>query len=301
MSAPTTLIEAIEQCAAALDAAGVHFGHGTDNAWDEAVQLVLAVAGQPPDAGAEVAGQALDAAQSARVQALLYRRIAEREPLPYLLGEAWFAGLRFLCDRRALVPRSPLAELIRDAFRPWYGGAAPQTLLDLCCGGGSIGIAAAVHLPGLQVTLADIDADALALAGENIALHGVGASTRALKSDLFAALPAQRFDLILCNPPYVDAGDLATMPGEFRAEPLHALAAGADGLDFARRILVEAPAHLQPDGLLLLELGNSWEALERAFPQVPFTWVALADGGHGVLAMQAEELCRHARSFSGCG
>jgi len=299
--AVTRVIDAIEVCAAALEQAGVCFGHGTDNAWDEAVQLVLAAAGIPAHAGAEVATQTLLPAQRACVQRLLARRVSEREPLPYLLGEAWFAGLRFRCDRRALVPRSPLAELLLCHYRPWYTGPEPARLLDLCCGGGSLGIAAAVLAPGLKVSLADIDPEALALAQENIALHQVNERVSCVRSDLFDALGEQRFDIILCNPPYVDAQDLAAMPEEYRAEPLHALAAGADGLDLARRVLAGAANFLAPQGLLLLEVGNSWEALERAYPRVPFTWVELAEGGHGVLAMQAVELQQYATMLGGDG
>lgn len=288
---PARVLDAIELCANALEQAAVCFGHGTDNAWDEAVLLVLSRLGVRADtADADVAQHAVTQAQWQRISRLLRQRILSRQPLPYLLGEAWFARLRFICDARALVPRSPLAELVLNHYQPWYAGPPPRRLLDLCCGGGSIGIAAAVYGPELEVTLADLDAAALALANENVALHGVGARVRCVQSDLFAALDEQQFDIILCNPPYVDARDLASMPEEYHAEPELALGAGEDGLDLARRILAEARDHLLPHGLLLLEVGNSWSALERAFPRVPFTWVELSAGGHGVLVMQAAEL-----------
>lgn len=284
------VIDAIRNCAGALDSARVFCGHGTDNTWDESVQLVLYALGLPPDSPASVGEQALAPADRERIGGLLQRRVEERIPLPYLTGEAWFAGLRFTCDHRALVPRSPIAELVLAGFQPWYAGSEPTSILDLCCGGGAIGIASAVCFPQARVVLSDIDADALALAAENVRQHGVADRVQCVQGNLFAGLSGERFDIILCNPPYVDADDLAAMPPEYRQEPPIGLGAGDDGLDLARKILDAAAAHLNPDGLLLLEVGNSWPALEAAFPQVAFTWVELESGGHGVLAMQAQEL-----------
>jgi ribosomal protein L3 glutamine methyltransferase len=293
---PETLAGAVARCATRLDEAGVAFGHGTDNPWDEAVQLVLAVAGL--EDGPDVAERPLADADWDTITALLERRIGERCPLPYLLGEAHFAGLRFRCDRRALVPRSPLAELIGGAYAPWYAGPSPRRLLDLCCGGGCLGIAAAVHAPGLSVVLADLDSDALALAAENVALHGVGERVSLCHSDGFTGLAGERFDIILCNPPYVDAEDLAGMPAEFHHEPAAGLGAGADGLDLVRRLLPVAAEHLEDQGLLLLEVGNSWPALEACYPRFPFTWVELERGGHGVAAITAGELRDHAATLA---
>ncbi len=284
------VIEAIHACADILDSAGVFCGHGTDNIWDEAVQLVLFALGLPADSPATVGEQAIARADLERIEGLLRRRVEERTPLPYLTGEAWFAGLRFVCDRRALVPRSPLAELVLSGFQPWYAGGKPMSILDLCCGGGAIGIAAAVHFPQARVVLSDIDADALSLAGVNVRQHGVDDRVRCVAGNLFEGLSGERFDIILCNPPYVDARDLEEMPPEYRQEPPIGLGAGDDGLDLARQILDGAAAHLNPHGLLLLEVGNSWVSLEAAFPQVAFTWVELESGGHGVLSMQAHEL-----------
>lgn len=284
------VIEAVHACADILDSAGVFCGHGTDNIWDEAVQLVLFALDLPADSPATVGQQAIARGDIERIESLLRRRVKGRIPLPYLTGEAWFAGLRFACDRRALVPRSPLAELVLGGFQPWYAGGKPTSILDLCCGGGAIGIAAAIHFPQARVVLSDIDADALSLAVVNVRQHGVGDRVRCVEGSLFAGLANERFDIILCNPPYVDAGDLEGMPPEYQHEPPIGLGAGDDGLDLARQILDAAAAHLNPDGLLLLEVGNSWVALEAAFPQVAFTWVELESGGHGVLAMQAQEL-----------
>jgi len=293
---PDTLAGAVARCATRLDEAGVAFGHGTDNPWDEAVQLVLGVLGL--EEGPEAAGRPLAAADWDAIAAVLDRRIGERCPLPYLLGEAHFAGLRFRCDPRALVPRSPLAELIEGGYQPWYAGPPAQRLLDLCCGGGCLGIAAAVHASGLTVVLADLDSDVLALAAENVARHGVAERVSLRRSDGFEGLAGERFDIILCNPPYVDSEDLAGMPAEFRHEPAAGLGAGEDGLDLVQRLLPAAAGHLEDHGLLLLEVGNSWPALEARYPRFPFTWVELERGGHGVAAITAQELRNHAGALA---
>lgn len=284
-----TVGQAIDFCCARLSDSDVFFGHGTDNPWDEAVQLVLHVAELPVDADDGVLPHALDAAQAARLMALLQRRIEEHVPLPYLTGRAWFAGLEFLCDPRALVPRSPLAELILADYRPWYTGPGPERILDLCCGGGCIGLAAA-HYGSARVDLADIDERALALAADNRDRLGLQARVDFVTSDLFAALEGRRYDLILSNPPYVDAVDLASMPAEYHHEPERGLGSGPDGLHITQRILAQARDFLEDTGLLVVEVGNSWEALERAYPEVPFTWLEFEHGGHGVFALSAAEL-----------
>jgi ribosomal protein L3 glutamine methyltransferase len=298
---PPNVAAALDQVFAVLEESDVFYGHGTDNAWDEAVQLVLSACGLPPDAGDEVLQFAVSDAAWAQALAWLDARVSQRVPLPYLLRQAWFAGYAFHCDARALVPRSPLAEVIRDDYAPWWSGTAPRRLLDLCCGGGSIGIAAALYRPGLDVVLADIDADALSLARENIDKYALGARVRTLQSDLFAALEGQRFDIILSNPPYVDAADLAAMPREYHAEPARGLGSGADGLDLARQILGRARAHLVPGGLLFLELGNSWMALDSLLERLPLTWLEFRDGGHGVLLLREEELDAVERALAGSG
>jgi ribosomal protein L3 glutamine methyltransferase len=287
---PATRGDALAELHAALEAAELHYGHGTDNAWDEAVQLLLGVLRLPPDSDDSVLRVPLATSEWAQLWALLRQRIDERVPLPYLLGEAWFAGLRFLCDRRALVPRSPLAELIVADYAPWWRGRARRRILDLCCGGGSIGIAARVYAPQAALTLSDIDAGALALARDNLALHGLEGQVRVVQADLFEGLAGEQFDLVLCNPPYVDREDIAALPAEFGAEPPRGLGAGDDGLDLALKILARAPQHLAAGAYLFLELGNSWEALDALCPRLPLTWVEFARGGHGVLAASAGEL-----------
>lgn len=300
MSEPTlaTVGAALEYVAAMLERSDIYCGHGTDNSWDEAVQLVLAVAGLPADSDDRVLARSLATDQQHQLMSLLTRRTEERIPLPYLLGRAHFAGLQFKCDARAIIPRSPLAELILGDFQPWYRGPAPARVLDLCCGGGCLGLAVAHYLPAAEVDLLDLDAQALALARENAALLGLDTRVRILQSDLFAAVPDTRYDIIISNPPYVDAADLASMPAEYHHEPALALGSGLDGLDLTRRILARAEAQLLPHGLLVVEVGNSCEALEEAYPQVPFTWLEFESGGHGVFALTAAELREHRASLT---
>jgi len=287
---PTTVGQALQYCSDALDNSDVYFGHGTDNPWDEAVQMVLSIADLPLDSDDGVLPHPLDDESFARMQALLQRRITEHLPLPYLLGRAWFAGLEFRCDQRAIIPRSPIAELILHDFQPWYSGPEPRRILDLCCGGGCIGLAVAHYFPKVEVDLLDIDPAALDLARENVAQLGLGSRVRVLQSNLFNALEDVSYDLILSNPPYVDADDLASMPAEFHHEPKLALGSGPDGLDLTRSILAGAAHYLNDTGLLVVEVGNSWGALEEAYPRLPFTWLEFERGGHGVFALTAREL-----------
>ncbi len=285
-----TVAHALDYCEAVLGDAGLWFGHGTDNAWDEAAQLVLHCASLPASADESVLSERMSDEQVSLLIQLLERRIHDKVPLPYLTGKAWFAGLEFSCDQRALVPRSPIAELISTGFQPWYGRGEPSTALDLCCGGGSIGLAMACHLPQLRVDLADLSLEALALAEVNRQRLDLQSRTRVVQSDLFDALHGRKYDLIVSNPPYVDARDLEQMPAEYHHEPPMGLGSGADGLNITRRLLREAGAFLNSGGLLVVEVGNSWEALESAFPELPFTWIEFEQGGHGVFALTRQEL-----------
>ena len=296
---PRTVGEALQYCADALAGSEAYFGHGTDNPWDEAVQLVLSVADLPLDADDGVLPHPLLSGQVAQLEGLLQRRIEDRIPLPYLLGRAWFAGLEFHCDTRAIIPRSPIAELIRNDFKPWYAGPPPGRILDLCCGGGSIGLAAAHYLPEVEVDLADLDAEALNLARENVKKFTLENRVGVVHSNLFQALGDKRYDIILSNPPYVDSGDLESMPAEYHHEPALALGSGPDGLALTRIILAQAAQHLTPEGLLVVEVGNSWPALEEAYPLVPFTWLEFEHGGHGVFALSAAELQEFSASIAG--
>jgi ribosomal protein L3 glutamine methyltransferase len=271
------------------------YGHGTDNAWDESLALVCGSLGLPLDKLEYMLGSRLLEAERDALRRLTQQRIEQRVPVPYLVGEAWFAGFRFRITPGVLIPRSPIAELIRDEFMPWLT-RPPGRILDLCSGSGCIGIACARQFGDALVTLAELESTALALARENVRLHGLGDRVRVVESDLFAALDDSLFDLIVTNPPYVDAEDLASMPPEYHHEPAAALSGGSDGLDLVRRILAGASAHLTPDGLLVVEVGNSSAALLRSFPNVPFAWPDFEYGGHGVFVVDRQGLRRQSQS-----
>lgn len=280
-----------------FNAAGLYFGHGTDNAWDEAAHLILSAIHLPWNCDRDLLSARLTSEERRHIVHLIERRIDERIPAPYLTGEAWFCGLPFHVDERVLVPRSPIGELIEQGFEPWLQ-TYPGRILDLCTGGGCIGIACAMQFGDAEVVLSDISADALQVAASNIQRHELSDQVSCIESDLFAGLGTQTFDLIVSNPPYVNAEDLANMPAEFQAEPAIALGSGADGLDFTRRLLREARHHLSDDGLLVVEVGNSWPALEAAYPQVPFTWIEFEQGGHGVFVLTAGQLDAYHAEFT---
>lgn len=272
------------------------FGHGTDNAWDEARLLVLGALHLPWEISADYLDCRLEADELEAVRALLLRRIEARIPAAYLLGEAWFCGLPYVVDERVLVPRSPIGELIEGRFAPWLQGT-PARILDLCTGSGCIGIACAHAFPAAEVVLADLSFEALEVANLNIERHGVEERVYTVQGDGFDGLPGQRFDLIVSNPPYVDAEDFADMPAEFHHEPELGLACGEDGLDLVRRMLAEAADHLSDDGLLVVEVGNSQVHVEAAYPEVEFAWVEFARGGHGVFVLSAGQCRRHQALF----
>ena len=284
-----TLRDFIRWGTSEFKAAGLYFGHGTDNAWDEAEHLVLHAVHLTPPLDSEWLGARLTLVERERVLEILRRRVDERIPASYITGRAWFAGLPFAVDERVLVPRSPIAELIQKQFAPWLDHE-PGNILDLCTGSGCIGIACAYAFPNAAVQLSDISFDALAVAEENIQQHNLQDRVFAIQSDLFENLRGQQFDLIVSNPPYVDEEDLASMPDEYRAEPPIGLGSGKDGLDFTRRLLAEAGDHLTDNGLLVVEVGNSWVALEQAYPQLPLTWVEFERGGHGVFVLRKSDL-----------
>lgn len=276
----------------------LHFGHGTDSAWDEAVALVLGALHLPWDIDPAVLDSRLLGIERRRIVTLVRERIESRRPLPYLIGEAFFAGFPFEVDERVLIPRSPTAELIEQGFEAWFPDVPPARVLDLCTGSGCIGIATALHLPTCEVDLLDISVEALEVAKANIVRHDVGQRVRAVVSDLFEGVAGQRYDLIVSNPPYVDRRDLAAMPAEYRHEPDLALGAGRDGLDIVRRILRQARTYLNDGGMLIVEVGNSQHHLERAFPEVPFLWLEFERGGEGVFALPAEALDEYAEVFA---
>lgn len=275
----------------------LYFGHGTDNPWDEAVQLVLSAAGLPWNADPSLLDATLLPDERARVVNFVSRRVIDREPLPYITGEAWFGGMSFAVDKRVIVPRSPFAELIETRLAPWWPDQETSRVLDLCCGSGCIGILASIAFPEAEIDLVDISRDALEVAQSNILRHGVQERVSAIESDLFWALQGRQYDIILSNPPYVDAQDLASMPAEYHHEPDLALGSGPDGLDITRRILRDASDYLTPDGILVVEVGNSQENLAEVFPEVPFVWIELDQGGHGVFTLDAAVLREHRDRF----
>lgn len=280
----------IDWVAARLSAACLYFGHGTDNARDEAAWLVLFAAGLPTDGSFTDWGRSVDDAGTAEIRRLADARCAGGKPLAYLTGTARFAGLEFEVTPDVLVPRSPIAELVLDGFRPWLEPGRAGRLLDMCTGSGCIGIAAACYLPQMQVDAADVSPRALEVAARNVRRHDLSSRVRLIESDLFQSVPACHYDLIVTNPPYVPAAALTGLPREYRAEPGLGLVSGADGLDAALSIMVDAPRFLGEDGVLICEVGESDERLAAALPQVPFFWLEFAQGGSGVFVMSRREL-----------
>jgi ribosomal protein L3 glutamine methyltransferase len=287
---PPTVADLILSTKRRLERARVFFGHGTDNARDEAAALVCHVLKIPHDAPPKSWARRPGAAERARVAALLERRVAERKPLAYLTHEAWFAGLKFFVDERVLVPRSPLAELIERRFAPWVDPARVRRILDIGTGSGCIALACAKAFPRARVDAVDIDAAALEVAAINRRRLRLTERVRLVESDHFAALSGRSYDIIATNPPYVGEREMRGLPREYRHEPRHALASGRDGLDSVATILRESARHLRPLGLLVVEVGNTERALMRAFPRVPFTWLDFERGGGGVFVLTREQL-----------
>lgn len=284
-----TIIDFIRYGASRFGAAGLSFGHSFDNALDEATQLVLHALHLPHDTGPAYGQARLVAEEKAQVLALFQRRIDERIPACYLTGEAWFAGLSFKCDSRALVPRSPIAELIESGFEPWLGGREVNRVLDLCTGSGCIAIATAHYNPYWEVDAADLSPEALALAQENIERLDTS-NVRLVKSDLFANLKGKVYDLIVTNPPYVTHAETDALPKEYSHEPEMGLRAGDDGLDLVLEILRDAPEHLSENGLLICEVGESEQHLIRLLPELPFAWVEFKVGQMGIFVLEREDI-----------
>ena len=300
-----TVLELIEAAAAQLTEAGVAFGHGTDNAFDEAAWLVLWQLGLPldtpldippadaPDAPQFVANRPVAPVEQEQVATLIRARITSRQPAAYLTQEAWLMGVPFYVDPRAIVPRSLIAELLVNGGIDYWLSDATHAVLDLCCGNGSLAVLAAMAYPDVTVDASDLSEDALAVARINIDKHGLGGRITLIESDGFARLPG-RYDLILCNPPYVNLQSMAELPPEFHAEPALALdgnrAGGHDGMDFVRTLLREAPQHMNEDAVLVLEIGNEREHFEAAFPKLEAIWLETSAGEDQVLLLTREAL-----------
>lgn len=277
--------------AARLEEAGVAFGHGTTNAIDEAAWLVLHSLGLPVSELGPYLDLAVDAGRAKSANALVTRRIRTRKPAAYLLKEAWLGPNRFHVDERVIVPRSFIAELLRARLVPWIAQPARvRSALDLCTGSGCLAILTALAFPKATVDAADLSPDALAVARRNVADYRLGGRVRLVQSDLFGALAERTYDLIVSNPPYVSAAAMRKLPEEYRREPEMALASGADGLAHTRAILARAKRHLNPGGLLVVEIGHNRKALERAFPKVAFQWPTVSAGPGFVFVLQREAL-----------
>lgn len=269
--------------------AGLFYGHGCDNALDDAKRLIFPSLNLPLCGTDQFYNARLTLRERKMLVELINKRINLRIPVAYLTNTAWFAGLEFYVDERTLVPRSPFAELISDGFKPWLT-TEPERILDLCTGSGCIAIACAYAFPDAEVDAVDISDDALEVAEINIQGHGLEQQVIPMLSDLFSGVENEKYDLIVSNPPYVDAEDMANLPDEFKHEPELGLACGFDGLDLVRKMLNQAGDMLKNNGLLFVEVGNSQIHLQQAYPEIPFEWITFKSGGHGVFVLTKEQL-----------
>lgn len=268
----------------------LYYGHGTDNAWDEAVMLALYVLRLPAENDVSVLQRKLNTQEQQQLLDLALLRVSRRLPVPYLTNEAWFAGERYYVNEHVLIPRSPIAETIINEFQPWLGQLKPKRILDLCTGSGCLAILCAKYFPDCVVDAVDISKDALQVAHKNILLHDCVDRVNAIESDLFTNLQDKKYDIIISNPPYVGEEEMAGLPLEYKHEPVLALQSGIEGLDLTILILKQAAQFLTADGLLIVEVGNSWHALEEKYPDIPFTWLEFSHGGDGVFLLTADEL-----------
>lgn len=285
-----TIRDFIRYATSCFNEACLFYGHGTDNSWDEAVSLVLHTLHLPHDINPAVLDAALIQEEKSKLAQLIEKRVMKRIPVPYLTHEAWFAKLPFYVDERVLIPRSPIAELILNQFEPWINSGEVTRILDLCTGSGCIAIACAKAFPEAAVDACDISEDALAVAKINTLRHKVEDQVTLYQANLFEGLPEQTYDIIVSNPPYVSLEEMAALPVEYQHEPKLGLEAGKEGLDIVDIILKQAKRYLNPNGILVVEVGNSEFALVEKYPDVPFTWVEFENSDGGVFLLTAEAL-----------
>ncbi len=285
-----TLRDVIRWGVSQFNQADLFYGHGMASALDEVVYLCLHALHLPHDFPESYFDTRLTAHEKLEIYSLLTRRINEKVPASYLTGEAWFAGLPFYVNEHVLIPRSPIAELIEKRFEPWVEAESVESILDLCCGSGCIGIASAYAFDWASVDMVDISPMAIEVAEENIQRHQLEDRVSVIQSDLFSKVPPRQYDIIVSNPPYVDAEDMAELPDEYHHEPELGLAAGDDGLDLVIPMLQQARAFLTDQGILVVEVGNSQYALQQAYPHVPFYWLDFERGGSGIFLLTAEQL-----------
>lgn len=286
-----TVRDVVRFAVSRFNAAGLVFGHGSDNAWDEAVYLTLHALHLPPDHLEPFLDARLTESELEQVLEVLRRRVEDRVPAAYLTQEAWLGEFRFFVDERVIVPRSFISELLRQHLAPWVADPLDVAhALDLCTGSGCLAILMAHAFPNADIDAVDLSADALAVAQHNVAAYGLDDRVQLLRSDLFANLRGKLYDVIISNPPYVNASSMESLPTEYRHEPELALGSGDDGLDATRRILAEAAEHLRPGGLLIVEIGHNRDELEAAFPHLPFTWLDVAAGDEFVFLLTREQL-----------
>jgi ribosomal protein L3 glutamine methyltransferase len=290
--------DCIRWATARLERAPLVYGHGTDNPLDEAAALVFHAAGWPHSAAPAAYAWAMPSSARATLAALVERRVRDRVPSAYLTGRTWFAGHEILVDERALVPRSPVAELVMRRFEPFVVADDVRSVLDIGTGSGCIAIACAHAFPAARVDAADVSTDALDLARTNVRHHGLERRVRTVLSNVYGGLGERRYDLIVSNPPYVPTRDVDALPEEYAHEPRLGLDAGRDGLDVVREILAGAARHLTPAGVLVVEVGDTEEHVQREWPQVPFLWLEFEYGGGGVFLLSRDTLVEHVRAFA---
>lgn len=288
----TSLGDVLRWGASRFDEAKLYFGHGTDNAWDEVLALAMPILHLNIAVKTDLLRLRLTHSERRKLIEAIALRICSRLPVAYITHEAYFAGLKFYVDQRVIIPRSPIAELIDAEFKPWLDPSGIHRILDLCAGSACIAIACAYQFPDAKLDAIELSEDALAVAKKNCQFHQVADQVTLIKSDLFVKVKGQKYDLIVANPPYVDAYDMANLPQEFWHEPRTALAAGEDGLSHAKIILREAINYLTDQGVLIMEVGNSASALIAQFPQLPFTWLQFEHGGEGVCLLTKDDLLK---------